>query len=64
MTPAMELRPLTAADLPLTAIWLERPHVAEWWAGPIALLGRASTPLSEVRLGPITDRPRRKLGDL
>jgi aminoglycoside 6'-N-acetyltransferase Ib len=33
----MEFRPLTAADLPLTAIWLARPHVAEWWDGPIAL---------------------------
>ena len=33
----MELRPLTAADLPLVATWLARPHVAEWWDGPIAL---------------------------
>jgi RimJ/RimL family protein N-acetyltransferase len=33
----MEFRPLTSADLPLTAIWLARPHVAQWWAGPIAL---------------------------
>jgi ribosomal protein S18 acetylase RimI-like enzyme len=33
----MEFRPLTAADLPLTATWLARPHVAEWWDGPIAL---------------------------
>jgi hypothetical protein len=34
---AMEFRPLTAADLPLVASWLTRPHVAEWWDGPIAL---------------------------
>jgi RimJ/RimL family protein N-acetyltransferase len=33
----MEFRPLTAADLPLVASWLTRPHVAEWWDGPIAL---------------------------
>jgi RimJ/RimL family protein N-acetyltransferase len=33
----MEFRPLTAADLPLIATWLRRPHVAEWWDGPIAL---------------------------
>src|SRR5712691_7531588 len=33
----MEFRPLTAADLPLTATWLARPHVAAWWDGPIVL---------------------------
>lgn len=33
----MEFQPLTAADLPLVATWLARPHVAEWWDGPIAL---------------------------
>ena len=33
----MEFRPLTAADLPLVATWLARPHVAEWWDGPIVL---------------------------
>jgi ribosomal protein S18 acetylase RimI-like enzyme len=33
----MKFRPLTAADLPLTATWLARPHVAEWWDGPIVL---------------------------
>ena len=33
----MEFRPLTAAGLPLVASWLTRPHVAEWWDGPIAL---------------------------
>jgi len=33
----MEFRPLTPADLPLTATWLARPHVAEWWDGPLAL---------------------------
>jgi len=34
---SMEFRPLTTADLPLTRTWLARPHVAEWWDGPIAL---------------------------
>jgi len=33
----MKFRPLTAADLPVIATWLARPHVAEWWDGPIAL---------------------------
>jgi len=33
----IEFRPLTEADLPLTATWLARPHVAKWWAGPLAL---------------------------
>src|SRR5882762_10424540 len=33
----MDFRPLTAADLPLIASWLTRPHVAEWWDGSIAL---------------------------
>jgi RimJ/RimL family protein N-acetyltransferase len=37
MPGAMNFRPLTAADLPLVASWLTRPHVAEWWDGPIAL---------------------------
>jgi RimJ/RimL family protein N-acetyltransferase len=37
MTSALQFRPLTAADLPLTATWLARPHVAKWWDGPIAL---------------------------
>src|SRR4051812_23165019 len=33
----MDFRPLTAADLPLTASWIARPHVAEWWDGPLEL---------------------------
>ena len=33
----LEFRPLSAADLPLIATWVARPHVAEWWDGPIAL---------------------------
>jgi aminoglycoside 6'-N-acetyltransferase Ib len=33
----MEFRPLSRGDLPLIATWLARPHVAEWWDGPIAL---------------------------
>ena len=37
MTSTLELRPLTPADLPLTATWLTLPHVAEWWEGPITL---------------------------
>ena len=37
MTSAIEFRPLTPADLPLTARWVARPHVAQWWEGPITL---------------------------
>ena len=37
MTNRVQFRPLTAADLPLVATWLARPHVAQWWDGPIAL---------------------------
>jgi len=37
MTARFEFRPLTAADLPLVTAWLTRPHVAEWWEGPLAL---------------------------
>jgi RimJ/RimL family protein N-acetyltransferase len=29
-------RPLTRADLPLLHDWLNRPHVAEWWEGPVS----------------------------
>ena len=31
-----EFRRLTPADLPRLHAWLNRPHVAEWWGGPIA----------------------------
>jgi len=31
----MEFRPLTQGDLPMIATWLARPHVAEWWNGPL-----------------------------
>src|SRR5450631_3787275 len=30
-------RPLTQPDLPLLHEWLNRPHVAEWWEGPVTL---------------------------
>jgi RimJ/RimL family protein N-acetyltransferase len=33
----MEFRPLIAGDLPMIATWLARPHVAQWWQGPIAV---------------------------
>ncbi|MBK5957978.1 GNAT family N-acetyltransferase [Rhodoplanes elegans] len=29
-----QFRPFTAADLPLMATWLARPHMAEWWGDP------------------------------
>jgi len=35
--PDLNFKPLTGADLPLVASWLARPHVAEWWDGPIPL---------------------------
>ena len=34
--PRVEFRPLIHADLPMLFDWLNRPHVAEWWDGPIA----------------------------
>jgi aminoglycoside 6'-N-acetyltransferase len=30
-----QFRPVGAADLPLLQQWLERPHVREWWGGPV-----------------------------
>ena len=33
----MDFRPLTADDQPMIATWLGRPHVAEWWHGPLDL---------------------------
>jgi RimJ/RimL family protein N-acetyltransferase len=30
-------RPLRDTDLPLLHAWLNRPHVAEWWDGPLTL---------------------------
>jgi aminoglycoside 6'-N-acetyltransferase-1b len=32
-----EFKPLTEPDLPLLFGWLNQPHIAEWWNGPIAL---------------------------
>jgi broad specificity phosphatase PhoE/RimJ/RimL family protein N-acetyltransferase len=37
MTRPFEFRALTAADLPLLCEWLNRPHVAENWDGPVTL---------------------------
>ena len=36
MPPEFEFRPLTRADFPLLHEWLNRPHVAEWWEGPVS----------------------------
>jgi RimJ/RimL family protein N-acetyltransferase len=30
--PVVTFRPLTPADFPLLHQWLQRPHVAQWWA--------------------------------
>src|ERR1700693_3447723 len=30
-----QFRPVLAADPPLLPQWLERPHVREWWGGPV-----------------------------
>ena len=32
-------RPVTAADLPLLATWLEAPHIRAWWGDPEEELG-------------------------
>jgi len=37
MLAAFDFRPLTRADLPLLHRWLNRPHVAQWWGGPVSL---------------------------
>jgi len=31
---AIEFRPVTAADLPMLAEWIARPHWQEWWEDP------------------------------
>jgi len=36
MRAVFSFRPLTHADLPLLHDWLNRPHVAEWWEGPLS----------------------------
>ena len=35
--PQFQFRALTERDLPLLFEWLNRPHVAEWWDGPVSL---------------------------
>jgi len=37
MSPRFSFRLLTHADLPLLHGWLNRPHVAQWWEGPLSL---------------------------
>ena len=32
-------RPVTAADLPMLAEWIARPHWQEWWGGPEEEIG-------------------------
>lgn len=36
---AVAFTPVTPADLPMLADWLERPHWREWWGEPQAELG-------------------------
>ena len=43
MSSEFSFRPLTHADLPLLHEWLNRPHVADWWEGPVALEHVVST---------------------
>lgn len=49
---ALRFRRLTEADLPMLHEWLNRPHVAEWWDGPLTL--------DEVQaeVGPELDNPK------
>jgi RimJ/RimL family protein N-acetyltransferase len=37
MAPRFTYRPLKIADFDLLHEWLNRPHVAEWWEGPMTL---------------------------
>lgn len=36
MSPEFSFRLLEASDLPLLHEWLNRPHVARWWEGPVS----------------------------
>lgn len=33
--PALSFRPVTAADLPLIASWMDQPHWREWWSSDL-----------------------------
>ena len=35
--PVFSFRPLAEADLPLLHVWVNRPHVAQWWDAPRTL---------------------------
>lgn len=35
MPPDIGFRPVTAADLPMLANWLARPHWRDWWGDPV-----------------------------
>ncbi len=34
MAPDYAFHPVLSADLPLIQLWLERPHVRQWWGDP------------------------------
>ena len=46
-------RPLAAADLPLLAAWLARPHVAEWWGGAPTSLAEVEADYADALAGAI-----------
>jgi aminoglycoside 6'-N-acetyltransferase len=44
--------PLTEADLPMLARWLERPHVRRWWGDPKAEIAGIRAGLGDPGFGP------------
>ncbi len=44
------LRPLTAADLPMMAVWLQTPAVVAWWGDPAEQLALVMADLDDPRM--------------
>jgi aminoglycoside 6'-N-acetyltransferase len=47
MAPIYQIRPMTAADLPMVRRWLASPPVVEWWGDPDEQFGLVSDDLDE-----------------
>ncbi|WP_265499259.1 GNAT family N-acetyltransferase [Paracoccus beibuensis] len=50
MPPEIRIRPVTAGDLPMLALWLARPEVARWWPDPKHQLGLVREDLDEAAM--------------
>jgi aminoglycoside 6'-N-acetyltransferase-1b len=53
--PQFQFRPLAEYDVPLLFDWLNRPHLAEWWDGPVSLTAVREKHLP--RIGSASVRP-------